>query len=94
MTLPGGFRLPLGIGVETTECYAAEVSAVEDASQLMERSAREYLLTHMTAGEILEEKIASEGNKLYADYICLEMIGQNQYEEYTRQDGKNDGENG
>ena len=94
MTLPGGFRLPLGIGVETTECYAAEVSAVEDASQLMERSAKEYLLTHMTAGEILEEKIASEGNKLYADYICLEMIGQNQYEEYTRQDGKNDGENG
>ena len=94
LTLPGGFRLPLGIAVETVEYYDTETAAVTDGVQLMERIAGSYLLEHMTAGEILEQKITVESNRLYAEYICLEMIGQNRYEEFTRQDGENDGENG
>ena len=73
---------------------AVEESAVADMPGLLDRSARVYLLSHMTAGEILEQQVAVEGNRLYGDYICLEMIGQNRYEEFTEQDGKIDGENG
>lgn len=94
ITLPGGFQLPLGIGVETVDHYTVEKSAVADMPGLLDRSARVYLLSHMTAGEILEQQVAVEGNRLYGDYICLEMIGQNRYEEFTEQDGKIDGENG
>ena len=94
ITLPGGFQLPFGIGIETVEHYTTgETTPLEDP-QLLERCARDYLLSHMTAGEILEQRIAAEGNRLYAEYICLEMIGQNRYEEFTEQDGKIDGENG
>ena len=48
----------------------------------------------MSAGSILEEQLAAEGNRIYAHYICLEMIGQNRYEEFTEKNGENNGENG
>lgn len=89
LTLPGGFQLPLGIAVETVIPYTASESAV-NAEAVLEDCAREYLLSHMTAGQILEARTAVEGNVLYADYICLEMIGQIRYEEFTREDGEND----
>lgn len=93
ITLPGGFRLPFGIAVETVRFYVAEEAAVLDTAPLMERSAKAYLLEHTTAGQILEQRITAEGNRFFADYICLESIGQNRYEEFTEQDGENDGEN-
>lgn len=93
ITLPGGFRLPLGLAVETVVQYNASEGAVRTEDVLSD-CARQYLLTHMTAGQILEERTAAEGNALYADYICLEMIGQIRYEEITREDGENYGENG
>lgn len=93
MTLPGGFRLPLGIGIETAEYYAAVDHSQPPDPGFMERYARAYLLSHMTAGEILEARTSGEGNRLYAHYICLEMIGQNRYEEFTQEDGKSNGEN-
>jgi len=94
LTLPGGFRLPLGLGIETVIFCDTVEDAVSGSGEVMERYARSYLLSHMVAGKILEQQIAIEGNRLYADYICLEMIGQNRYEEFTREDGENDGKNG
>lgn len=93
LTLPGGFRLPVGIGVETVFSCDAEDSEIEPIA-IMEEYSRQYLLEHMTAGQILNEQTVPAGNTLYADYICLEMIGQNRYEEITKEDGKNYGENG
>ena len=94
ITLPGGFRLPVGLAVETWIYYETEETAVSNCVDILEVYSREYLLSHMTAGQILQTQTAAEGNRLYADYICLEMIGQIRYEEITRQDGENDGENG
>lgn len=93
LTLPGGFQLPLGIGVETVTCYDTVPSEPVGIEEILERCARSYLLSHMTAGQILEEYAVADGNRLVADYICLEMIGQNRYEEFTTQDGENYGEN-
>ena len=93
ITLPGGFRLPLGIAVETvTPCVTEETAVC--GSDLPVRYARAYLLEHMVAGQILEERTTVEGARRYAQYICLEMIGQERYEEIARQDGEIDGENG
>lgn len=94
ITLPGGFQLPLGIAVETAVWYDSWEDTVDDGTRVMEDYARQYLLSHMTAGQILEERTTAEGNRLYADYICLEMIGQIRYEEITKEDGENYGENG
>lgn len=94
MTLPGGFQLPLGIAVETEIRYETVRDGIPDAVDVLERGARNYVLSHMTAGQILEERTVPEGNRLLAHYICLEMIGQNRYEEFTEAHGENDGENG
>lgn len=94
LTLPGGFQLPIGICKETIFYHAAEKVENSAGTTVMERWAEEYLLSHMTAGQILESRTTTEGNRLYGEYICLEMIGQNRYEEFTRQDGEIDGENG
>ena len=94
LTLPGGFRLPLGIAVETVTDFDTVEETVPDTGNLLALCARSYLQSHMIAGQILDENITVEGNRLFADYICLESIGQNQYEEFTRQDGEIDGENG
>ena len=94
MTLPGGYQLPLGIAVETEIRYETVRDRIPDAVDVMERGARNYVLSHMTAGQILEERTVPEENRLLAHYICLEMIGQNRYEEFTEAHGENDGENG
>lgn len=94
LTLPGGFRLPIGIAVETLVHYDAGEAAVWDSTGILEAYTRAYLLAHMTAGQILNEQTIADGNRLYADYICLEMIGQIRYEEITKEDGENYGENG
>ena len=94
LTLPGGFRLPIGLAVETVIQWECAQSGIPNAGDTLEGYARSYLQAHMVAGEILEQDITVENNRLYADYICLEMIGQNRYEEFIGQDGKIDGENG
>lgn len=91
--LPGGFRLPIGIGVETVSSYETGKAPVSDSAGMMEDYARSYSLSHMTAGQILQEQTAVEENRLYAHYICLEMIGQIRYEEITKEHGENYGEN-
>lgn len=94
LTLPGGFQLPFGIAVETVTDYDTADTAVPGTAAVLEEYARGYLLSHMTAGQILAERTEAVGTRLFADYICLEMIGQNQYEEITKEYGENYGENG
>lgn len=94
ITLPGGFSLPLGIGVETHLLWDSVDAETEDPTEMLEAYSRQYLLDHMSAGQILDERSVLMDGRLYTDYICLEMIGQNRYEEITIEHGKNDGENG
>ena len=87
LTLPGGFVLPVGIAVETVTWCDTEEMPFSDQLDVMTGYARQYLMEHITAGRILEERSEALGSLLYIHYICLEMIGQNRYEEIIREDG-------
>ena len=93
ITLPGGFCLPVGIGVESVIPWSTEEAFVEVSSEQLTAQSGQYLLSHMSAGQILSQESHMVGETLYTDYICLEMIGQNRYEEITKEHGKNYGEN-
>ncbi len=86
LTLPGGFQLPFGIKVETFVYYRPDSVCIpeEQASQLMEHQARQYLVSGMISGKILSQKqIFSAYDGLYCltgRYVCREMIGRIQYE--------------
>ena len=81
ITLPGGFRLPLGIAKDTVTSW--ETVAVESEPGQMEGLltgfARERLLSNMVAGQILEVKtdFGRSGGiyMLTGHYRCTEMIG-------------------
>ena len=96
MTLPGGFKLPIAIAVETWTVYDSQTVSV--VSNTVERSAHEYvrtyLLDQMLSGQILRDRVeGTVDNGFYtinAHYECLEMIGRVQSEEIIKKYGKND----
>ena len=75
LTLPGGFQLPVALVTETWRlCDPEPISREMDEALLLEaarRTAREV----MTAGTILREETAVEGDRLKASLECREMIG-------------------
>ena len=75
LTLPGGFRLPVALVTDTYRlCDPEPISREMDEALLLEaarRTAREV----MTAGTILREETAVEGDRLKAALECREMIG-------------------
>ena len=87
MTLPGGFRLPIGIVTQTLGYYSVEVvnSDQAEAEQITSRFSDRYTLDHMIAGQI--EKSQRIGNvcngilRMDTSYICVEMIGRTRLEE-------------
>jgi len=95
ITLPGGFRLPAGLCVESfypyekaeTECDPA---ATETALRIF---GKEYLSGLMIAGRILGENVTvtqeRECYRLTGEYTCLEMIGQRRQEQIGDLNGKN-----
>lgn len=80
VTLPGGFRLPLGIYVETWIGYTVTSvpASSEAASSSLCSFARRDVSARMLAGEILcgEEAIEQNGETyiLNVNYTCREMI--------------------
>ena len=81
ITLPGGFRLPVCLAVDTLfsrSGTASEVSQTE-AEQMLRSFSREYVSRQMIAGEILSEdhlmEEASHIRVLNSSYTCSEMIG-------------------
>lgn len=84
LQLPGGFRLPIALVLETEIfCSITENSLPENKkiSDLMDQ----YLQTQMIDGEILNRsyKYKYKENVLHfeAIYLCEEMIGKERYEE-------------
>ncbi len=83
VTLPGGFRLPIGIVTETwTYCEENDVTLPEpDLSGFAQR----YLTQQMVAGKIvsrLEQGSTEDGlYRFEGNYACTEMIGQVRSEE-------------
>ena len=81
ITLPGGFQLPVSVGMETL--FPRNVSSrkigKETADTLLRPFAAEYIRSRMIAGTIVQESGSVHSGKdiwqLEASYLCDEMIG-------------------
>jgi hypothetical protein len=95
--LPGGFQLPIGLGVETRIYYVcAEASfAEEDMEAWLPKFASAQITEQMLAGQILSKKesISQQAGALVltGEYSCREMIGRERKEEIITPYGKHDG---
>lgn len=94
-TLPGGFRLPIALCVDTyqhcsLENGKAKVSAFGGFT-------RQYLEAQMVAGQILREtqRIVPDGDvlRLKGSYVCIEAIGKVKPEQIGETNVKTNGEN-
>lgn len=87
LTLPGGFRLPIALVTEEWVYHDTEDITMEEnqAKQILTNSARRYLLSVMTAGQIqTPHENLQLSNGIYClegRYACLEMIGKTRLEE-------------
>lgn len=85
ITLPGGFVLPIGIGVETWITYELQPTDPMVNDQALSAYCRQYLIRQMCAGSILlaEEATSSQEDllTLRGSYRCYEMIGTTKTEE-------------
>ena len=86
--LPGGFRLPIALWVETrTDWHVAPSECpAEDARERLSGFLKEYVQSLMICGEIrdVSERFSSTDGlyRLEGDFLCREMIGR------SRQEGK------
>ena len=100
MMLPGGFQLPIGIGLE--KMVQRDVTVVtpdkEDMENQMLSAAEAYLLEQMIAGRILYRsgQFVRLDSALHYEgmWQCSEMIAREMSEEIIEEYGKNRGENG
>ncbi len=92
LTLPGGLQLPVAMIVETRLWRETREQALpeETVRRMLEEAAGRYLDGQMVAGQVLDQQLEFDGGCLYGKYACLEMIGQMQYEEFTKAHGKSD----
>lgn len=86
ITLPGGFRLPVTLVIETVEICEMHPRMLnsEDVLPEAEQFSGEYLTSHMVAGKILayqrESTEYAEIVRFMGKYECLELIGREQME--------------
>lgn len=87
MTLPGGIRIPVGIGVEEiTNSQTEECSlSPEEAQMILVERAEGHLMHEMISGRILSREetcFDSDGAySLLGQYRCHELIGITHLEE-------------
>lgn len=96
VTLPGGFRLPFGLAVETfrfRESARAEMTQ-QAAESLLSMFSESYLRSQMVAGSIQASEIQITRNDscflLTGEYVCTEMIGRLQQEQIGEYNGESD----
>lgn len=100
LTLPGRFRLPVSLRVETYEIRkntSAKLTGAE-ASALLEAFAARYLPQQMIGGQILEaqQKVLLEKGvyRLRGSYLCQEMLGREKREGNGESNGQASGQSG
>ena len=100
LTLPGRFRLPVSLRVETyeiRESTSAKLTGPE-ASALLEAFAARYLPQQMIAGRIQQTRqtILRNGDiyRLRGGYLCQEMLGREKREGNGESNGKTSGQSG
>ena len=96
LTLPGGFRFPVCVIVETSYYYEIKKESATSSfsKEWLEQYAEDYLRGQMVAGQILSQVTKAEpidnAHYLYGKYACLEMIGKQKYEDTLPKDDYND----
>lgn len=84
MTLPGGFQLPFGIGIETHSIYET-ASQIIDPSAHITNLAESFLMQQLITGKIITSNYlitqAPQHYRLDGIYNCLELIGITRTEE-------------
>lgn len=100
LTLPGRFRLPVSLRVETyeiRESTSAKLTGPE-ASALLEAFAARYLPRQMIAGRIQQTRQTIQRNgdiyRLRGGYLCQEMLGREKREGNGESNGKTSGQSG
>ena len=94
LLLPGGFQLPLALVTEelTQRTFETETLTSDAGYSWLEEYSRNYLGSHLLAGEILQSNFiknqSSEKFTLLGNFACREMIGQVRYEEIIDGNGK------
>lgn len=100
LTLPGRFRLPVSLRVETYETRESTLVKLTDAeaSALLEAFAARYLPQQMIAGRIqqTQQTIHRNGDiyRLRGGYLCQEMLGREKREGNGEPNGKTSGQSG
>ena len=95
VTLPGGFRLPFALCVETLTYWETEPGKTGqgEVQASMQAFAQRYLQSQMIAGTVREsEEVLRVENGLFVldgSYVCEEMIGREQPEQIGEANGKN-----
>ena len=94
VTLPGGFRLPIALCVETVTDWETASCIIESVDEMATEFAREYLTGQMVAGSILQasESLETEDNcyVLRGSYVCHEMIGREKSEKMGEENEQTD----
>ena len=94
LTLPGGFRLPAGIAVESVTMWeTVDMCLTPDGIKTaVAQYARGQLAAGMICGEILESDLSFRQDPAFLSmdgiYVCSEMIGR----EITQKIGENNGQ--
>lgn len=98
LTLPGQFRLPVSLRVETYEIRESTSAKLTDpeASALLEAFAARYLPQQMIAGRIQQTQQTIQRNgdvyRLRGGYLCQEMLGREKREGNGESNGKTSGQ--
>jgi len=95
--LPGGFALPLAFVVEEYIAFEQEPFTC-DVESCASEAADRYVMEQMVSGKInsrsLQYEVGSDTYKLFADYLCTEMIGCERGEELEFFNGEDNRTNG
>ena len=79
LTLPGGFILPFGIGIEVTVDYEYHDQTVETDLERLKSFLEEYQKSQMIAGRIVQaswsQTETEETSVVSGEYSCYESIG-------------------
>lgn len=100
LTLPGRFRLPFSLRVETYEIREStpETLSAQEADEQMKAFSARYLPQQMIGGQILEaqQRVLREKGvyRLRGSYLCQEMLGREKREGNGESNGQASGQSG
>ena len=94
LTLPGGFRLPLTLWVESYTQRTLTAARAPDGEKALSDFTKPYVQSQLLSGEILSAReTVADGEgvvRLTGYYVCTERIDRLQPEQIGDTHGKND----